>query len=232
VLRGQPHAARKQLLHAPPPLWVAIAVVKKRGMFDDTSAEVERLTMSIKEDMQSTSARLDGLQVSPRCQRARRAALRGSRAARARVQRSPSRRPAAAAAHLVPLAGVHCQQARQCALARRAARKAVDAARAGPARLARVASQTLGLEGSLSRCTSGSGPTSARSRTAAAGSSASCTTGGRHSRPAPAPHPTPHAPHTVPALVESYEIAKALTPHPHARNPIHHLIISNFSALL
>ena len=55
------------------------AVVKKRGMFDDTSAEVERLTMSIKDDMHATSTRLDGLQVSEQ-----RAGAGGS-TARARV---------------------------------------------------------------------------------------------------------------------------------------------------
>jgi hypothetical protein len=37
-------------------------LVKKRSMFEDASAEVERLTLSIKADMTSQSSRLDGLQ--------------------------------------------------------------------------------------------------------------------------------------------------------------------------
>ena len=37
-------------------------LVKKRGVFDDVSSEVERLTLSIKADMHSQSSRLDALQ--------------------------------------------------------------------------------------------------------------------------------------------------------------------------
>ena len=43
---------------------ITIAVVKKRGMFGDSGAEIERLTGSIKTDMAALNSRLDSLQVS------------------------------------------------------------------------------------------------------------------------------------------------------------------------